>query len=182
MTTFLGKSANATVDLLDQYRLTYQLTGSFLGFTEALNASAMETRLMAALPQVGLVVRSTPQATSGDVVVVIRVQPTDMLAGFTVAQLANRADFSDIDFTLGFNFLIGSNVELSKVEFVGKVGSGTLPSGTSSTPSDATAKDTEQQAAEDDSLAAQLRRAGAAIGVIALVLLVAYVVIKAQDG
>lgn len=141
---FVGKAPNALVGMLDQYRLTYQLTGSFLGLDDSLNASGVETRLYTALPQVGVAVRSVPQATTGDVVVVVRVQPTDMLIGSTVAQMADRVDLSVVDFTLGFDAFLGANVELTKVEYLGTVGGSNLPTGTGPLPSDAAAKETEQ--------------------------------------
>lgn len=180
---FIGKSANQPIGLLDEYRLTYVLSGSFFGFDDVLNASAIELRLYRSLPLVGLTVRSTPQAITGDSVVVIRVQPNDIMAGSTVAQMADRADFSGVDFTLGLDaFTLGLNIDLTKVEYLGVVSAkSTLPSGTSPLGSDSTARVTEQENVQSNDLVSQLKRAGIGFGILALVLVVAFLYVKAED-
>jgi hypothetical protein len=178
---YIGKPSSALLSLADQYRLTYQLTGSFFGFDDALNASGIESRLYTVLPQKGLVMRSLPQATTGDVVVVCRVQPTDMLLGTTVGQMADRADLSSLDFSLGSDALLGTNVELSKVEYLGLVGNGAPTTGTSPIPSDGTVRDNENAQAESNDLASQLIRAFQGLGLLIIVVGIAYLYLESQD-
>ena len=181
---FVGKRPNDYVGLKDTYRLTYTLTGSFFGLDDSLNASGIEQRIYAALPLIGLTVRSTPQAVTGDTAIVVRVQPNDIVAGQTVAQLADRADFSSFDVTLGLeNLTLGLNIDLTKMEYLGQIGASGLPTGTTPIPSDATAKDETQQQLAADSLFARLTTFIKSTGVAIIVLagVVAYVYFKDGD-
>lgn len=181
MTTFIGKSASDQIGLRDEYRLTYTLDGSVLFPDSALNASGVESRLITALPQVGLTVRSVPQAVSGDSVVVIRVQPNDIIQGYTVAQMADRADFSTFDFTLGFNFALGLDITLAKVEYLGQVGQGGLPTGTTPIATDTTAKDAADKANKERDWIDKLADIAKGAGVVILILAAVYVYVKAKE-
>lgn len=179
---YLNCGPSTVVNLLDQYRLTYKLTGYSWLPDSVLNAAGVETRLMSDLPKVGLVVRSLPGATTGDAVVVIRVQPTDALQGKTVAQLADAADFSAIDLTLGFDAFLGVNVDLDTVEFVGRVGSTGVTTGTSSVPGDSTAIATGNASAAQDDIWAKLGSFLKGAGVVILIGVGVYFYVTRRKG
>lgn len=165
-TQFINTSASAPINLADQFRLTYGLVGASWAPDSFLNAQGVETRLYNALPLIGLVPRSIQQAAPGASVVVIRVQPSDLLANQTVGELAKRASFSSLNFSLGAEFLtLGLNVALNKVE---KLAASQTTSGTSPIPSDTAAQDKEDKADECD-LYCKLSRFGAVLAIIAVV-------------
>lgn len=168
---FVGKQPSELIGLKDEYRLTYNLSGSFFGFDDALNASGIESRLNNALPLIGLTVRSVPFATTGDSVVVVRVQPNDILVGSTVGRMADRADFSNFDFiTLGVdNLTLGTNIDLAKVEYLGQIGQSGIPTGTTPIPSDAIAKQNADDANKEDTIWDRIEKVLKEVGIVAAI-------------
>jgi hypothetical protein len=175
MPEYFGVSPNAIVATSDQYRLVYELVG--LNW----HAAGVEARLYTALLDIGLVPRSLPSASEGDAAIVIRVQPSDLLKGKTVGQMAGLASFPGFDFSLGFNFAIGLNVDLVKVEFLSP-SEAPVTLGTQAIPSDTLAQAKANAAANEDDWAAKLIRILKGTGVVLAIGLGVYLYVRFRKG
>ena len=180
--TFTGKDSGALIGLTDQYRLTYDVQ-TYFGIVEP-DADVVERQVYANLPKVGLIPRSLPLATPDAVVITVRVEPGDVFRNQTVAKLAAAADFSNIDFRLGADFALGTDVDLTDVAFLGitpaKATDTTTP-GTQPAPGDSIAQQQAAAKAKEKDPIQQFLQALTTIAVIAGIGLVAYIIFKFKD-
>lgn len=176
---FKNTTQDRRVTTQDQFRLTYDVPSvPFL----SPDTDRIETNVYRALPQVGLVPRSLPSASSEDATIVVRAQVLDSLVNKTVAQVADAANFTGGDFRLGPDTLLGWDVELSAIEYVGVTGSGSVPSGTSPTSDDSAAKTAaEKAAAEKPDTLDKIVKVLTWTAVIAAVVVGGYIFFKATD-